>query len=143
MHNPVEFEEFYRLLQAVKNGEKEKQEELEWILAEYEHAKESRGPFDELGQIFCHIGVMELYEYVGLDDMSRISNLEKNIWEYLELRNGVNLNLHIQNAMKAHANEHELSKKISKKWETETEEIEINIDALAKYVTDGIIEILH
>ena len=66
MTEPVEFGSFYQLLQSVKEGNEEQSKELEWMLAEYEHAKESKNAYDELGQIFCHHGIMELYEYTGL-----------------------------------------------------------------------------
>ena len=45
----------------------ENKKELQWILAEYEHARGSTSYYDELGQIFCHHGVMELFEYTGVD----------------------------------------------------------------------------
>ena len=70
MTNPIEFGSFYKLLQAVRDGNKEKSQELEWMLAEYEHAKDAKSPYDELGQIFCHHGVMELYEYTGVENVS-------------------------------------------------------------------------
>ena len=42
MTEPVEFGSFYQLLQSVKEGSEKEIKELEWILAEYEHAKESK-----------------------------------------------------------------------------------------------------
>ena len=73
MPSPVEFSSFYQLLQSVKQGNEKEVKELEWMLAEYEHAKESKSAYDELGQIFCHHGIMELYEYTGLDNIQIIS----------------------------------------------------------------------
>ena len=69
MPEPVEFGSFYQLLQSVKEGSENEIKELQWMLAEYEHAKESKSAYDELGQIFCHHGIMELYEYTGLDNI--------------------------------------------------------------------------
>ena len=76
MTKPIEFSGFYNLLKAVKDGNQEKEKELEWMLAEYEHAKESSNPYDEIGQIFCHHGVMELYDYTGIDDIKFISSFD-------------------------------------------------------------------
>ena len=142
MSKPVEFGEFYKLLQAVKEGDQEKDKELQWILAEYEHAKNSTSPYDELGQIFCHHGVMELYDYTGLDDIKLISCLNKSVWDYLELRTEITLPNYMVNSMVSHASKHELAKKMSDKWNISTEELEENMDGLAKYVTEGIIEII-
>ncbi len=143
MTKPVEFGEFYKLLQAVKLGDQEKNKELEWMLAEYEHAKEASSSYDELGQIFCHHGVMELYEYTGVDDIKFISSLEDNVWNYLEKRMGFTLSKYMVKSMILHAKEHSLSEKISTKWNTSVEELEENTEGLAKYVVEGILEIIN
>ena len=142
MAKPVEFAEFYNLLQAVKVGDEKKDEELAWMLAEYEHAKDAKSPYDELGQIFCHHGVMELYEYTGVDNIKFISGLEKQVWDYLEVRMGISLPKYMVGSMTTHANKHELAQKMSVKWETPVEELESNIEGLAQYVAEGIIELL-
>ncbi len=142
MSKPVEFGEFYKLLEAVKLGNAEKNKELEWMLAEYEHAKDAQSSFDELGQIFCHHGVMELYEYTGLENFGLISSLEKTVWEYLETRMGISLPNYMVRSMIEHANNHKLAAKISTKWETSLQDLELNIEDLAKYVTEGIIDVI-
>ena len=48
MADPVEFGSFYKLLKAVRDGNEEKSKELEWMLAEYEHAKDATSAYDEL-----------------------------------------------------------------------------------------------
>ena len=143
MAKPVEFGKFYKLLQAVKSGDEEKNKELQWILAEYEHAKESTSPYDELGQIFCHHGVMELYEYTGVDNVKFISCLEKSVWDYLEVRMGITLPQYMRSSMISHANKHELVKKMSNKWNASVDELEENIENLAQYVVEGIIDVIH
>ncbi len=143
MSKPVEFGEFYKLLQAVKGGDQEKNKELEWILAEYEHAKNATSSYDELGQIFCHHGVMELYEYTGLDNIKLISSLEKSVWIYLERRMGIALSKYMVDSMVAHAKEHELAIKMSQKWDNSSQEIEDNMEGLANYVVEGIISIIN
>ncbi len=142
MGTQVEFGAFYKLIQSVKDGDEKKNKELEWMLAEYEHAKESTGPYDELGQIFCHHGIMGLYEYTGIDNIRTISTLDKSVWEYLELRTGINLNQYIVRYITDHAKEHSLAKKISTKWETAIDELEINLDDLASYVVQGITDLV-
>jgi len=141
MPKPIEFNEFYELLKDAKNGNKKKRESLDWILAEYEHAEGSEGAYDELGQVFCHIGVMGLYDYAGIDDLQYINQLEKSVWEYLEVRMGMNLTLHMVETMMEHAKQHELSTKMSEKWGISREELAENMEGLAKYVAEGIADV--
>ena len=143
MSEPVEFSSFYQLLKSVKQGSEERIKELEWMLAEYEHAKESKNAYDELGQIFCHHGIMELYEYTGIDNIQLISNFEDSVWSYLTLRMNYSLPQYMIKSMMDHAEEHSLAQKMSEKWKTSTEEIKDNLEGLARYVTEGIIEIIH
>ncbi len=140
MAKPIEFNDFYKLLSSVKDGDQKKTKELEWVLAEYEHAKDSESGFDELGQIFCHIGVMELFEYVGSDDIKYISDLDKVIWNYLKIRMGKSLLDFLIVKMNDHSKEHKLPEKISKKWDIDINDIELNVSDLAKYVSIGIID---
>ncbi len=142
MAKPVEFGKFYKLLQEVKIGDEEKDKELQWILAEYEHAKEATSAYDELGQIFCHHGVMELFDYTGVDSIKFISTLEKNVWDYLDARMKVSLPEYMVKSMIAHVNEHNLLDKLSKKWDTSIKELDSNVEDLAKYVVEGIIDVI-
>ena len=142
MTNSVEFGSFYKLLQAVRDGNQEKGKELEWLLAEYEHAKDATSAYDELGQIFCHHGVMELYEYTGVENVSYINSLDNSVWDYLKIRMKTGLREYMVKSMLNHANDHRLAQKISSKWEFDINEIENNIEGLAKYVTEGIVELI-
>ncbi len=143
MSKPIEFGKFYRLLEDVKKGDKKKETELQWLLAEYEHAKDGEGPFDELGQIFCHIGVMELYSYTGIENINYISRLETAIWKYLEDRMGLSISDYLTNKMIDHAKAHKLVEKITKKWNHTDGELENNVDGLAKYISDGIVDVIN
>lgn len=143
MAEPVEFSSFYQLLQSVKQGSKERIKELEWMLAEYEHAKESRNAYDELGQIFCHHGIMELYEYTGLENIQLISDFEEPVWNYLKLRTNYSLSAYMIKSMVAHAEQHDLAQKMAKKWEVPSEEIKENMEDLAKYVAEGIVDVIY
>ena len=142
MTNPVEFGSFYKLLQAVRDGNEEKSKELEWMLAEYEHAKDATSAFDELGQIFCHHGVMELYEYTGVENVSYINSLDNSVWSYLKVRMNKGLHQYMVQSMITHAKDHQLAKKVSDKWNGKIEEIEENIEDLANYVAEGIVELI-
>ena len=143
MANPVEFSSFYKLLRSVRDGNNEKIKELEWILAEYEHAKEAKNAYDELGQIFCHHGVMELYDYTGTDNIQYICSLDITVWDYLKIRMNIGLLQYMVDSMVKHAKDHGLTKKISSKWNTPSDEIDDNLEGLAKYVAEGIIDLVH
>ena len=143
MADPVEFSSFYQLLQSVKLGNEKETKELQWMLAEYAHAKESKSAYDELGQIFCHHGIMELYEYTGLDNIQIISDLNTSVWEYLKLRIGSSLEEFMVKSMLSHSKEHGLASKIGKKWDLASSEIEENLEGLARYVSEGIIQIIY
>ncbi len=142
MANPVEFGSFYKLLQAVRDGNEEKSKELEWMLAEYEHAKDAKSAYDELGQIFCHHGVMELYEYTGVENVSYINSLDKSVWDYLNIRMQTGLHEYMVKSMLNHAQDHQLAKKVSNKWNGDLNEIQGNIEDLANYVAEGIVQLI-
>ncbi len=142
MSDPIEFDEFYATLASARDGNREKVSELEWMLAEYEHANESKGPFDELGQIFCHIGVMEMYSYTGVEQLNYIYSMENNIWDYLKQREGKSAQNALVKTMVKHAKEHSLTNKIANKWGSNEEDLAENINRLAEYIADGIIDIL-
>ena len=143
MNKPIEFGSFYKLLKEVINGNDEEKRKLEWLLAEYEHAKDATSAFDELGQIFCHHGIMELYEYTGTDNIQYIKSLENSVWEYLKIRMGIGLNEYMVKTMLNHAYDHKLSQKISGKWNTQASDIEENIEGLAVYVAEGIVDLIN
>ncbi len=142
MADPVEFGSFYKLLQAVRDGNEEKSKELEWMLAEYEHAKDATSAYDEIGQIFCHHGVMELYDYTGTDNIRYINSLDSSVWNYLKVRMDIGLQEYMVKSMLSHAKDHKLASKISNKWNFKTAEIESNLEGLAKYVTEGIVDLI-
>lgn len=142
MSKPIEFSKFYKILYSVKEGDKTKEEELQWILAEYEHAQAGESAYDELGQIFCHIGIMRVYEYIGVDDIKYISSLENSVWDYLNKRTGKKLSDFLIEGMKDHAKRHDLTEKISAKWELQQLDLDKNLSGLANYVTEGIMEII-
>lgn len=86
---------------------------------------------------------MGLYDYAGIDDLQYINQLEKSVWEYLEVRMGMNLTLHMVETMMEHAKQHELSTKMSEKWGISREELAENMEGLAQYVAEGITEVVE
>ena len=143
MTKPIEFGSFYKLLSEVIKGNHQSKKELECLLAKYEHAKEATSAYDELGQIFCHHSLMELYKYTGVDEIDYITRLDNKVWEYLNKRMDKNLREYIIEKLIKHSNQHNLTNKISTKWGTTMNELDENIEGLAEYVVDGIMDLIN
>ena len=143
MEKPVEFSKFYRILNAAKEGEEGKSEELESMLKQYESSEESEGPLNQLGEIFLYVGILELYKYSGTKDMKDIGLLDKEAWDKLAEDNKADLPPLLANSMIRYSKSNKLPKKISSKWGTSRREIENNIMQMARYITEGIIDALE
>lgn len=141
MAKPIEFDEFYSLLSAVKSGDRKKKKKLETLLIKYKNGEDAASAYDELGKIFCVVGSKSLYEYTGIDDLAFLGTLNQSVWDYLKVRMGCKLNQYIIDSMNSHAEKNKLAAAISKKWELSTEEITDNLAGLAEYITEGIVDI--
>tara|TARA_Y100001968_G_scaffold251839_1_gene237112 strand:- start:1871 stop:2302 length:432 start_codon:yes stop_codon:yes gene_type:complete len=139
----IEFSEFYRILNGLKKGESEKKELLEEKMKEYKDGDNAQSYLDELGKIFLHQGLLELYKYTESNDMSVIGNLEKEEWDKLTEKNEDSLPQHLSITMIKHAKENDLSKKISDKWKVNKREINKHIRPMSRYITEGIIDVLE
>ena len=143
MEKPVEFSKFYRLLNAVKEGEEARTEELKAMLEEYKTAEKSESSLEALGQIFLHIGIKALYNYIESEDIQAIGLKSKEEWEELANEKECDLPPHLANSMIKDAKDNKLSKKISNQWGTSRREIDQNIMQMARYITEGIIDALE
>ena len=143
MDKPVEFSKFYRILNAAKEGEEGKNEELESILKQYETAEESESPLHQLGEIFLYVGLTELFKYSGTKDMQAIGLLDKESWDQLAEQNKADLPPLLANTMIRYSQNNKLAKKISTKWGVQKRKIDNNIMQMARYITEGIIDALE
>tara|TARA_Y100001968_G_C19383672_1_gene731660 strand:- start:955 stop:1386 length:432 start_codon:yes stop_codon:yes gene_type:complete len=139
----IEFSEFFRLLNDIKEGEEEKEKLLEEKIKEYQAAENSKSFLDELGKIFIHLGITELYKYAGSKDFRGLSKLEKEKWDELAEKNEDNLPVFLANAMITKAKSNKLPQKLSTKWEVRPREVNKHIRPMAQYITEGIIELLE
>jgi len=103
VEKPVEFSKFYRVLNAAKEGEEGKSEELESMLKQYEASEESASPLHQLGEIFLYIGIMELFKYSGTNDMQAIGLLDTESWDKLAEENKADLPPLLANSMIRHS----------------------------------------
>ena len=143
MEKPVEFSKFYRVLNAAKEGEEGKSDELDSMLKQYETSEESASPLHQLGQIFLYVGITELYKYSGTKDMQAIGLLDTESWDKLAEEQKADLPPLLANTMIRYSKSNNLSKRISSKWGTPKREIDNNIMQMARYVTEGIIDALE
>ncbi len=137
---PVEFSKFYKLLNAVKEGEGEKKVELEEILIAYKDSEHSESALHQLGEKFIYIGIMKLYEYSEHDNIEAIGNISKEEWKEMAEDKKAELPPFLANAMLNYAKEEGLSDIISKRWNTTKREIDKNLMQMARYITEGIID---
>ena len=143
MEKPVEFSKFYRVLNAAKEGEEGKSDELESMLKQYETSEESESPLHQLGEAFLYVGMMELYKYSRLQDMQAIGLLDTESWDNLAEENKADLPPLLANTMIRYSKSNKLSKKISARWGTPKRDIDNNIMQMARYITEGIIDALE
>ena len=75
MENKIEFSEFYKLLNQIKEGDEQKKGGLNTLLSDFREGKNAENFLNELGQIFLSIGVEELFKYVNSEDLKFIGKL--------------------------------------------------------------------
>ncbi len=139
---PVEFSEFYNLLNRVKEGNSNLEQELNAMVEEYKNNETAESELHELGQVFIYVGLMELYKYTESEDINFIGCIDKEGWDALEEKNKAELPPHLANTMISYAKKNNLSKEIAKKWDKRTREINKHIMGMARYITEGIIDVI-
>ncbi len=140
MTKPVEFSSFFRLLNSVKEGSKENQDALEGLLKEYASSEKSESFLHELGQVFIYLGVMELYQYAGTEDLQEIGNIDKSQWDELAKEKKGEIAPHLANTMINHFKKQSISKSIASKWGVSQREVNKNVMSMARYITEGLLD---
>ena len=143
MPKPIEFSDFYKLIHQIKKGDEAKEEELERLLEDYKIGKHSESAYEELGKMLCNIGLKGTIEYSGLKKIDLICKLEQTVWNYLEVRMSKDLKDYLIGSMKSFVKKDNLVKIIATKWKVSESEFENNVEGLAIYITDGILEIVQ
>ena len=143
MSDSIEFSDFFRILNAIKEDEQGKEKELQEKIKEYENTDSSKSFLDELGKIFIQLGMVELYRYTENQDLKSISIFEKEKWDELAEKNDEQLPQYLANKMISNAKENNIPKELANKWNTRPREINKHIRPMAQYITEGIIEFLE
>ncbi len=143
MEKPLEFSQFYRLLNAVKEGSESKKSDLEALLNQYRSSQNTDSPLHQLAETFIFVGMDELFNYAGTQDIVLIGKLNKEEWDKLKDERKAELPPHLANTMISYAKKENLSKEISDKWNSSKREIDKNIMNMARYITEGIIDAIE
>ena len=143
MSDQIEFSSFYRLLNSIKEGESEKISLLDEKISEFKNGINSKSFLEELGLLYLSIGITELYNFTNKKDLHSIGLINKEEWESLSIKNEEELPVFLANKMIKYVKETEKAKEISKKWNIREGEIRKHITKMARYITEGIIDVIE
>ena len=143
MSDQIEFSSFFRLLNSIKEGDSEKISLLDQKMEEFKNGITAKSFLEELGFLYLFIGITELYNYTQKTDLKSIGLLNKEEWDNLSLVNKEELPLFLSNKMIEYVKKNKKSKEISSKWKTREGEIKKHVTQMARYITEGIIDLLE
>ena len=143
MTDQIEFSSFYKLLNSIKEGEAEQKSLLDEKIIEFKNGNNSKNFLDELGSLYLYIGIIELYKYTNTKDLSEIGLIDKEGWETLSSENQQELPVYLANKMIEYIKEHKKVKEMSNKWKVKEGEIRKHITKMARYITEGIIDVIE
>tara|TARA_B100000214_G_scaffold368262_1_gene339567 strand:- start:1275 stop:1706 length:432 start_codon:yes stop_codon:yes gene_type:complete len=139
----IEFSSFYRLLNSIKEGESEQISLLDEKINEFKNGTNSKNFLDELGSLYLSIGITELYNFTNTKDLQKIGQIDKEGWESLSSTNQQDLPVYLANKMIEYIKENKKVNEISKKWNIKEGEIRKHITKMARYITEGIIDVIE
>ena len=143
MSDQVEFSSFYRLLNSIKEGDSKKKYLLDEKIIEFKNGEKSKSFLEELGSLYLSIGIEELYNFTNNKDLYSIGLINKEEWENLSLTNEQELPVFLANKMIEYVKDNKKSKDLSKKWNVKEGEIRKHITKMARYITEGIIDVIE
>ena len=143
MSDQIEFSSFYRLLNSIKEGESEQIYLLDEKINEFKNGNNSKSFLDELGSLYLSIGITELYNYTNKKDLQEIGLITKEGWETLSSTNQQELPVYLANKMIEYIKENKKVKEMSNKWNIKEGEIRKHITKMARYITEGIIDVIE
>jgi len=139
----IEFSSFYKLLNSIKEGESEQISLLDEKINEFKNGNNSKNFLDELGSLYLSIGITELYNFTNTRDLQEIGLIDKEGWETLSSKNQQELPVYLANKMIEYIKENKKVKEISNKWNIKEGEIRKHITKMARYITEGIIDVIE
>ena len=143
MSDQIEFSSFFRLLNSIKEGDSEKTSSLDEKIDEFKNGRNSKSYLEELGNLYLFIGITELYNFTNKKDLKSIGLINKEEWGNLSLINKEELPIYLANKMIDYVKENRKTKEMSKKWNVREGEIRKHITQMARYITEGIIDVIE
>ena len=143
MSEKIEFSSFYRLLNSIKEGDSEKNSLLDEKISEFKNGIKSKSFLEELGSIYLSIGITELYNFTNQKDLHSIGLITKEEWESLSIKNEQDLPVFLANKMIKYFKENKKAKELSEKWNVREGEIRKHGTQMARYITEGIIDVIE
>ena len=143
MSDQIEFSSFYRLLNSIKEGKSEQISLLDEKINEFKNGNNSKSFLDELGSLYLSIGITELYNFTNTKDLKKIGLIDKEEWETLSSTNQQELPVYLANKMIEYIKENKKVKEMSNKWNIKEGEIRKHITKMARYITEGIIDVIE
>ena len=143
MSDQIEFSSFYKLLNSIKEGKSEQIPLLDETINDFQNGNNSKSFLDELGSLYLSIGITELYNYTNSRDLQEIGLIDKEGWETLSSKNQQELPVYLANKMIEYIKENKKVKEMSNKWNIKEGEIRKHITKMARYITEGIIDVIE
>ena len=143
MTTPLEFSQVYTILNKIKEGDDSHQAELNLILSDFQDGANAESFLHQLGQIFLYIGVQELYKFTSSENLKFIGQLTKEDWDELVKKNKSDLHIYLANSMINFQKDKQQSEELASKWNVSKGEVEKHIMPMARYITEGIIDVLE
>ena len=143
MSDQIEFSSFYKLLNSIKEGKSEQIPLLDETINDFQNGNNSKSFLDELGSLYLSIGMTELYNFTNTRDLHEIGLIDKEGWEALSSTNQQELPVYLANKMIEYIKENKKVKEMSNKWNIKEGEIRKHITKMARYITEGIIDVIE
>ena len=143
MSDQIEFSSFYKLLNSIKEGKSDQIPLLDETINDFQNGNNSKSFLDELGSLYLSIGITELYNFTNSRDLQEIGLIDKEGWETLSSKNQQELPVYLANKMIEYIKENKKVKEMSNKWNIKEGEIRKHITKMARYITEGIIDVIE
>ena len=143
MSDQIEFSSFYKLLNSIKEGKSEQIPLLDETINDFQNGNNSKSFLDELGSLYLSIAMTELYNFTNSRDLQEIGLIDKEGWETLSSKNQQELPVYLANKMIEYIKENKKVKEMSNKWNIKEGEIRKHITKMARYITEGIIDVIE
>ena len=143
MSDQIEFSSFYKLLNSIKEGKSEQIPLLDETINDFQNGNNSKSFLDELGSLYLSIGMTELYNFTNSRDLQEIGLIDREGWETLSSKNQQELPVYLANKMIEYIKENKKVKEMSNKWNIKEGEIRKHITKMARYITEGIIDVIE